>query len=126
MILAGSRLPLRSKFSRAVTFGTALLLATGLSASAQNQGIPSQGSGASAQHGMESQPGSAPSSMPGMMNQPSDDATLEISPQMQPGFRAPSGTTELTPSNRGFRPGEDNASPCQIFKIFPEAPMAVC
>ena len=23
-------------------------------------------------------------------------------------------------------PGEDNASPCQIFKIFSEAPMAVC
>ena len=116
MILAGSRLPLRSTFRLAVTFGTAALLAGALSASAQNQGIPSQGSAAGAQQGLESQPGGAPPPMPGVTNQPSDDATLEISPQTQPGFRAPSGTTELTPSNREFRPGEDNASIKPEFK----------
>jgi PDZ domain len=105
-----------STFRRAVTYGAAVLLAAAFSASAQNQEIPSPDRGTSAPPPMAAQPGSAPSSMPGITNQPSDDATLEISPQVQPGFRGPSGSTEVTPNTREFRPGEDSVSIKPEFK----------
>src|SRR5271166_4540213 len=87
-----------------------LLAAFAFSAFAQNQDLQSQGSGAGAPHGMEAQPGGAPSSNPGIVNQPSDDTTLEITPQTQPGLRPPAGSNDDTSTNREFRPSDDTSS----------------
>jgi PDZ domain-containing protein len=95
---------------RVAAYAAVVFFAAALNASAQNQNLQAPDNAAGAPPGMEAQPGSPPSSMPGINHQPSDDATLEISPQTQPGFRPPSGTTELTPTNPEFRPGENNAS----------------
>jgi hypothetical protein len=100
---------------RVAAFGAMVLFAAALNASAQNQDAQSPDSGGGAPR-MEAQPGGAPPSMPGVMHQPSDDATLEISPQTQPGIVPPSGTTEINPTNREFRPGENNASVNPAFR----------
>jgi len=83
-----------------------LFLAGAVGASAQNnQDIPVQDNSPASQ---QAQPGGTPSSVPGMAHQGGDDATLEISPQT--GIRPPSGTSADIPSNREFRPGEDDTS----------------
>jgi hypothetical protein len=94
---------------RVAAYAAVAFFAAAFNASAQSQNLQAPDSGTSAPN-TEAQPGSAPSSMPGINHQPSDDATLEISPQTQPGLRPPSGSTELTPTNPEFRPGENNAS----------------
>jgi PDZ domain-containing protein len=97
---------LRSTLKRAVGYGAVLCLAGALGASAQNdQDIPVQDNSAGSQQAIPAKP---PSSMPGMAHQGNDDATLEISPQT--GIRPPSGTSADIPSNRDFRPGEDDTS----------------
>lgn len=80
------------------------------SPSASNQGRTSPGNSIAAQP-----PGAAPSSTGGVSSQGGgEDATLEISPQ--PGLKPPSGTTDVIPNDRGFRPGEDSASINRNFK----------
>jgi hypothetical protein len=56
------------------------------------------------------QPNAAPSSASGGVSSQGggEDATLEIAPQ--PGMRPPTGSTDVIPNNREFRPGEDSAS----------------
>ena len=54
-----------------------------------------------------SQGGSAGSANPGIAGQGGDDTTLEIAPQ--PGASMPKPGVEEIPSDRKFRPGEDNA-----------------
>jgi hypothetical protein len=87
-----------------------LLLAFAFSASAQNQDPQSEGSGVSAPHRMEAQPGGAGPSNPGIVSQPSDDTTLEITPQTQPGIRPPTGANDDTSASREFRPGDSTTS----------------
>ena len=89
------------KLQRIITLSAAAVLAVVLSRFAIAQQTDSS---MGAQTGSQRSGGSA---NPATAGQGSDDTTLEIAPQ--PGASMPKPGVEEIPSDRKFRPGEDNA-----------------
>jgi len=95
------------KLQKIVTLSTAAALSIVLSHFAiAQQTDRSSGSSSNAQTG--SQSGGEDSANPASAGQGGDDATLEIAPQ--PGTRMPKPAVEEIPTDRNFRPHEDDTS----------------
>jgi len=101
----------RSTIKRFLAYGAVLCLAGAVGASAQNNSdVPVyDNTGASQQQTPSGKPAATIPSRQG-----GDDATLEISPQT--GIVPPSGASADIPSNREFRPGQDETSVDRNFK----------